>query len=125
MRIEVEELSRMGPFPSEEETIANPSDLLERYEQVLSSIEKPVTDEEAAALVRIFGVDDCFGAAWTLAHLIETAPTWSAEDLPGNSGNEWMERLRDRQRRWREAGYPARSFYKESGLPDPKSIAGE
>lgn len=80
IRKEVEELSRLGPLPSEEESIANPSDLLDRYEQLFASIEKPVTDEEAAVLVGIFGVDDCFGGAWTLAHLIETAPTWSAED---------------------------------------------
>jgi hypothetical protein len=121
LRKEVEELRRMGPLPSEKESIENPSPLLERYQRLLLSIEKPVTDEEAAILAGVFGVDDGFGLAWTLAHLIETAPNWSAEEYLENAGNEWVQRLKDRERRWREAGYPARSFYKESGLPDPRS----
>jgi len=97
VRKEVEELGKMGPLPSEEESIENPSPHLERYQQLLSSIGKPVTDEEATVLAGVFGVDDCFGLAWTLAHLIETAPHWSAEEYEGNSGNEWIEKLRDRE----------------------------
>ena len=121
VRKEVEELRKMGPLPSEKESIENPPSLLERYQQLLLSIEKPVTDEEAAILAGVFGVDDCFGLAWTLAHLIETAPNWSADEYLENAGNEWVKSLREREKRWREAGYPARSFYKESGLPDPRS----
>ena len=121
VRKEVEELGRMGPLPSEEESIQTRSLHLERYQQLLSSIEKPVSNEEATILAGVFGVDDCFGLAWTLAHLIETAPNWSAEEYSENSGNEWIKKLRDREKRWREAGYPVRSFYKESGLPDPRS----
>jgi hypothetical protein len=112
----------MGPPPSEQELIQNPSPRLEQYEQLLLSIQKPVTDEEARALIGLFGADGCFGLAWTLLHLIETAPNWpEPEDLP-NSENEWVQMLKNRAARWREAGYPARAFYKEAGLPDPKTM---
>jgi hypothetical protein len=110
----------MGPPPSEEELIRNPSPLLERYEQLLLSIEKPVTDEEAKALTGVFGVDGCFGLGSTLLHLIETAPNWPIGECLENPGNEWIQMLNDRAKRWREAGYPARPFYKEAGLPDPR-----
>ena len=53
LRKEVEELRRMGPLPSEKESIENPSPLLERYQRLLLSIEKPVTDEEAAILAGV------------------------------------------------------------------------
>ena len=88
---------------------------------LLAAIKKPVTDEEANVLAGLFGCDDFFGMGWTLLHLIETAPNWSAEAYLENAGNEWVQRLKDREKRWREAGYPTRSFYKESGLPDPRS----
>lgn len=121
VRKEIEELRKMGPLPSEKESIANPSPLLERYQQLLLSIEKPVSDEEAAILTGVFGVDDCFGLAWTLAHLIETAPNWPINECLQDVGNDWIKMLKDRASRWRDAGYPARSFYRKSGLPDPRS----
>ena len=74
VRDEVRELLKLGPPPSEEALIRNSSPFLEKYEQLLSSIEKPVTDEEAKLLTGLFGVDGCFGLGWTLLHLIETAP---------------------------------------------------
>jgi hypothetical protein len=116
----IKELSRMGPPPSEQELIRNPSPFLEKYEQLLSSIEKPVTDEEAKVLLGVFGVDGCFGLGWTLLHLIETAPNWSADEILGDSSNEWIQMLKDRAKRWRNAGYAARHFYTEKGLPDPR-----
>jgi hypothetical protein len=122
VRKEVAELLKMGPPPSSDEVIRSKSvDLVEKYEQLLSSIEKPVTDEEAKALTGVFGDDDFFGMCWTLVHLIETAPSWPIEDSLANVRNEWVQRLKDRSARWREAGYPPRSFYKEAGLPDPRT----
>jgi hypothetical protein len=76
VRDEVRKLLELGPPPSEEELIRNPSPVFERYEQLLSSVKKPVTDEEARLLTGLFGVDGCFGLGWTLLHLIETAPNW-------------------------------------------------
>jgi hypothetical protein len=120
VRDEVKALLRMGPLPSEEELIRSPASLVENYQQLLLSIEKPVTDDEAKILTGTFGVDDCFGLCWTLVHLIETAPNWPIEEGLENIGDEWIQRLKDRAARWRDAGYPARSFYKEAGLPDPR-----
>jgi len=121
MRDAVKELLSLGPLPSEEESIRNPSPLLERYQQLLRSVEKPLTDEESKELAGLFGVDDCFGLCWTLLHLIETAPNWPDLTELGNAENEWVRRLRDRAARWRDAGYPARAFYKEAGLSDPRT----
>jgi hypothetical protein len=121
VRSEVKELLRMGPLPSEEESIRNPSVLLEKYQQLLLSIEMPVTDQEARILTRIFGADGCFGLGWTLLHLIETAPNWPIKECLEGVGNEWIDTLRDRAKRWRDAGYPARSFYTNAGIPDPRT----
>lgn len=122
VRHEVEELQKMGPPPSSSEVVRLKSiDLVEKYEQLLSSIEEPVTDEEAKVLTRIFGDDDFFGLCWTLVHLIETAPNWPIDECLENLDNDWIRMIKDRASRWRDAGYPARSFYKESGLQDPRS----
>lgn len=74
VREAVEQLRKMGPLPSEEAATGDSSSKLQRYEQLLLNIEKPVTDEEASVLAGVLGTDDCFGLAWTLVHLIETAP---------------------------------------------------
>jgi hypothetical protein len=68
--------------------------LLRRYELLIRSIERPITDEEAMSLVGVLGTDDCFGLAWSVVHLIETAPGWPIDDCLKNSDNEWIERLK-------------------------------
>lgn len=94
MRPEVHSFVADGPLPgweaSEEE--------IERRERQLSAIIRPVTSEEAAALATCFGPDDCYGLAWTLVHLIETAPgppPWLA--ALGCEAGDWAEVL---QARW-------------------------
>ncbi|MBL1086593.1 hypothetical protein JK359_32330 [Streptomyces actinomycinicus] len=70
MRSEVQAFFAAGPLPnwdaSEEE--------ISKRERQLALIPQPVTPEEATALASCFGPDDCYGLAWTLVHLIETAP---------------------------------------------------
>jgi hypothetical protein len=102
VRDEVKELLELGPPPSEEELIRDPSPRLEKYELLLRSIKKPVTDEEAKLLTGIFGVDGCFGLGWTLLHLIETAPNWPEPGELEDSTNEWVQLLKDRAARWQE-----------------------
>jgi hypothetical protein len=121
VREEVKELQKLGPPPTEQELIRNPSPLLDKYELLLSSIAEPVTDEEARVLTGIFGADGCFGLGWTLLHLIETAPNWPIEECLIDVENEWICRLKDRAERWKNAGYPARSYYVQAGLPDPRT----
>ncbi|MBT2365749.1 hypothetical protein J7E88_10590 [Streptomyces sp. ISL-10] len=81
-----------GPLPdwdaSEEE--------IDRRDQQIHAITRPVTGEEAKALVACFGPDDCYGAAWTLLHLIETGPNPVLKTDPGSDANEWHQRLYNR-----------------------------
>jgi hypothetical protein len=96
MRKAVQELVRMGPLPDcdtvEEEQ-------LKTYEGLLSRVAPRVSDEEARSLVRLFGPDECYGLAWTLLYLIETAPGWPLHDCLKDDRNEWTERLRLRAER--------------------------
>lgn len=74
LRPEVARLLDMGPLP-DSATAATDSTRLEDYQR-LDGIRKPVSDEEAWALAALFGPDDCFGLAWSVVHLIESAPGW-------------------------------------------------
>ncbi|AUX35801.1 uncharacterized protein SOCE836_080000 [Sorangium cellulosum] len=90
VRREVEEFVLLGPLPdsrASEEAIA-------LHQAHLQRIKRPVTDEEAALLVSSFGPDDCYGLAWTLLHLIESAPGGSpVKAEPSPTDNEWIRRL--------------------------------
>ena len=90
MRKEVQELTNLGPLPDCE---AVEEEQLKRYESLLSSITPPVSDAEARSLVPLFGPDECYGLAWTLLHLIETAPGWPLRDCLQNIDISWHERL--------------------------------
>ena len=94
VRPPVKELAALGPLPNE--ASATEADLARRQE-LLHALTAPVSDEEALILVRLFGPDDCFGLAWTLVHLIETAPGWLHLPLP-ELDNEWVTRLDHRRR---------------------------
>jgi hypothetical protein len=93
MRPEIQRLALLGPLPSEPEASV---EHLRQVESILLSVTKPVSNEEARALGRLFGPDGCFGLAWTVLHLIETAPGWPLVDCLVNSNNEWVASLRDR-----------------------------
>jgi len=71
VRKEIAELISMGPLPASD--AADEEDLTRR-EYAMKAIPRPVSDEEALALMSIFGPDECFGLAWMLLHIIETAP---------------------------------------------------
>lgn len=93
VRQEVEDLISLGPLPPEHGT--NP-ELIKRYETLCRAITRPVTDDEARALIRLFGNDGCFGLAISILHLIETAPGWPLEDCLNDSKNDWVAELRNR-----------------------------
>ncbi|NOU23506.1 MAG: hypothetical protein HOO93_17300 [Methyloglobulus sp.] len=86
-------LNALGPLPSEDES--NP-ELIRKYEELFRSITKPVSDDEAYILAKLFGSDGCFGLASSLVHLIETAPGWPLKDCLTNLDNEWITELRNR-----------------------------
>ncbi|WP_251061078.1 hypothetical protein [Streptomyces sp. ISL-100] len=93
MRTEVQTFVAGGPLPdwdvSEEE--------IDRRVQQLEAISRPVTAQEARALVACFGPDDCYGVAWSLLHLIESGPNPVLTTKPAPDANEWHDRL------WRRA----------------------
>lgn len=96
VRGEVEEFVSLGPLPdwnADEATIA-------RHQEALMKITRPVSDDEAALLVGMFGPDDCYGLAWALLHLIESAPGGiPVKSEPSPSDNEWVRLLWDRSHR--------------------------
>ncbi|MGY3449999.1 hypothetical protein [Bradyrhizobium sp. USDA 4353] len=93
MHAALKELLALGPLPA---SAAADIATLERIETLLEEIQRPVCDNDAKALVNLFGPDDCFGLAWTLVHRIETAPGWPIEHaLQGRSGM-WIEILKAR-----------------------------
>lgn len=100
IRPEVASLALLGPFPAESDESAT-VERLDRYEAALDRIIPPISDEEAAVLIQLFGPDDCFGGAWVLLHLIETAPSGApVSQRPDPGANEWLHRLWDRRHRW-------------------------
>lgn len=96
MRKEVQELLNLGPLPDSE--MAEEGQL-KKYESLLHSVAPPISDAEARSLLRLFGSDDCYGLAWTLLHLIETAPGWPLHDSLQDAHNPWYECLRLRAQR--------------------------
>lgn len=93
MRPEVSYLATLGPLPAERGALP---EIIARHQAALQSISRPVSDEEARAMVPLFGQDSCFGLAWSLLHLIETSPNWPLADVLSNCNNEWVARLRER-----------------------------
>lgn len=79
-------LKKFGPLPSFENATA---ELIDKYQVVFDKISTPITDDEALILAEIFGVDDCFGLAWTALHLIETAPNWPLKKALQLMNKKW------------------------------------
>jgi hypothetical protein len=89
----VKALLQLGSLPSSEDL---DDSKVEQFEKLLGEVQQPISDDDARVLVKLFGPDECFGLAWSLVHLIETAPGWPLEDSLGQSGNEWIDLLKQR-----------------------------
>jgi len=98
MREAIKQLVEMGPLP---DSASASEDMvrLETYQVLLDGVEPPVTDEEARALLPLLGADECFGLAWAVVHLVESAPGWPLEDALSQSQNSWIDLLRERSSR--------------------------
>ena len=96
MRPEIKRLVLLGRLPSE---VDGPSDRLKQVDDILRTVKKPVTNDEARALSGLFGVDDCFGLAWSLLHLVESAPGWPLKDVLNAKDSVWIAELRNRAER--------------------------
>lgn len=93
MRPEIRVFVELGRLPSEDDAEV---ELLKTYDTAYRKIEPPITDEEAIALVGLFGDDGCFGLASSVMHLIETAPGWPIEDVLAATNNAWILELTNR-----------------------------
>lgn len=96
MRPEIKRLILIGRFPSEPE---GQNQRLEQIDGILRSLKKPVSDDEARALAKLFGPDDCFGLAWSLLHLVESAPSWPLKDVVRADNSIWITELCSRAQR--------------------------
>jgi len=56
------------------------------------AVDKPVTNEEATTLARLFPPDGGFGLGFTLLHAVETSPDWGAPLAEQINEPEWRER---------------------------------
>ena len=79
---EVKILVKHGPLPPESAS----AEEIQHIQGIIQGITKPLTLEESVALARLLGNDYCFGLAWTVIHLIETAPAWDAAHVPSGFG---------------------------------------
>jgi len=93
MQSAIVELSKMGLLPSSTDP---DTETIEKFQTLLEAVQQPVSDEEACILVKLFGPDECFGLAWSLIHLIETAPSWPKLACLSGLENEWINKLRER-----------------------------
>ncbi|WP_257166366.1 hypothetical protein [Bradyrhizobium sp. SRS-191] len=93
MQAAVRELLALGALPHSH--VAD-VETLKKIEGLLLKVEQPICEEDAEALVSLLGPDDCFGLAWTLVHLIETAPGWPLEGSLEAQPGRWTELLKAR-----------------------------
>ena len=95
MRTSVTRLISLGRLP--EEATAEVAQLQE-FASVLKEIEKPVSNQEAVALLSSFpsGEGSCFGLAWSILHLVETAPGWPCQEARLQRANPWVKTMLER-----------------------------
>lgn len=96
MRPEILELVQLGRLPSEP---CATDDELKRWEAAIRRVPVPVSLEEARALARAFGPDECYGLGWSVLHIIESCDAPVVTDEPDPS-DEWRHRL---WRRWQNS----------------------
>lgn len=95
MRECVRELINLGPLPSDEHASV---EQLQAIESALAQVTRPVAGEEVLALLTIFPSDEssCFGLAWSVLHLIETAPGWPLAQARLHAANPWVRKMLER-----------------------------
>jgi hypothetical protein len=97
VRSEVLRFIQLGPLPPESDDAETGDEAFGELERSLHAVRWPVSDDEATLLAQGFGDDECFGLAWTLLQLVETAPTPVPAAEPSATANEWLRLLWRRQ----------------------------
>lgn len=95
MRPAVVSLLKLGRLPDEGSAAVAQ---LQEYESALAAVTPPVSDQEALALLSVFPSSDhsCFGLAWSVLHLVETAPGWPIPEASLHRANPWVNNVLDR-----------------------------
>jgi hypothetical protein len=94
MRREISDLVSKAQLPTSKGGVKQ----IQEWQAAFERITPPISDEEARALAYLFPEteDDCFGLAWSLVHLVETAPHWPLRDCLQDESKPWIARLRQR-----------------------------
>ncbi|MBN8637729.1 MAG: hypothetical protein J0M07_20585 [Anaerolineae bacterium] len=95
VRPAIRELSAMGPMPNQNDPNID-IDKMESYQNLLLSVDPPVSADEARILATLFPADDFHELPWILLHLIESAPHWPLQDVLANVSNHWIVLLKQR-----------------------------
>jgi hypothetical protein len=93
MRNSVAQLVALGQLPSEASASVQ---RVQDFESLLKTIAPPLTKAEALAVLSVFGQDGCFGLAWSLLHLVETAPGWPYAEARLHKANPWVKSMLER-----------------------------
>lgn len=67
----VEKLKLLGPMPDESSNDIS-GKLVDEYADLINSVKKPISLEEAKILIKLFPPVALFGVEWSLLHLIES-----------------------------------------------------
>ncbi len=78
----LEDMVSLGRLPTDEEA-SQDSNKYHLWESALGKFTSPVSDAQAVVLAKFFPTDesDSYGLAWTLLHLIESAPSWPLDSM--------------------------------------------
>ena len=93
MQLAIQQLRDLGKLPRS--SIATSTEL-EKYESLIAKITLPLDNEDALVLIGLLGPDDCFGLAWTIIHLVETAPDWPIDQRFEGLDAYWVGVLKER-----------------------------
>ncbi|MCG8484488.1 MAG: hypothetical protein MJA31_14350 [Clostridia bacterium] len=108
IRNKVLELKKLGKMPNEhlddEDSI---EDLINQYDELLESIEKPISYDEGEVLIELFPENAFYDLHWTLLQLIESLfgkiELSKYEKLIAKCPSaEWNEALHDRLMKWKK-----------------------
>lgn len=97
IRNEINRLNELGQMPNHDDDTVQDS-VIEEYENLLGSINKPINKKEAEILVKLFPKESCYGIEWTLLHIVESVYNTISRDeyndlIAKCNSNEWKETL--------------------------------
>jgi hypothetical protein len=95
IRAPVARLIALGQLPSGS---AATSEKLQVFEAALSMVPAKLTEAEVCAVVKLFPLkeDSCFGLAWSLVHLVESASSWPNDAALTEMSGPWKAILLER-----------------------------